>query len=392
MSFNVTFTQETLCKGSIRTIGEVLNVDDETARMLVDLGVATASGLSPQTGSSAALFSETFLAKTNNLSDVNSPATSRDNLAITPAIESEVATYATPRTGAWSNSTAYQFGDIVSFADGTFICIQDHTNRVPLAEQNYWQQMSRGWSWMVLPWTNIAFANQRTSGTGVDANNNSNTIAWVRSGTSATSTSPNAIALYRVLSTGVPAYPHHYFDDSAIAFNSFNSISFIKAGRFQCAFTLSLSATAGTAGTVFYIDVGRTYSEVGGSGTISPLNAPLDKRGFGIRVVANGSGGLSNAFASFHDGTTYTEVAFDPNIIKGTGGINRLDITWNGLGTMIWFINNVEVHRNASTFTDVFVLPTWGSIAMGIYNAPNLVASQLLWVMAEETGFVTYAG
>lgn len=89
MPYDVTFTQAVLCNGAMREIDEVLNVSDETARMLVDLGVATASGLSPQTGSSAALFADTFLNKEDNLSTVDSTPVARTNLDVYSKSESD---------------------------------------------------------------------------------------------------------------------------------------------------------------------------------------------------------------------------------------------------------------------------------------------------------------
>jgi len=46
----VTFTADTLVNGSVRATGSTLSVTDEQARMLVDLGVATAPGMTPSTG------------------------------------------------------------------------------------------------------------------------------------------------------------------------------------------------------------------------------------------------------------------------------------------------------------------------------------------------------
>jgi hypothetical protein len=77
MAYTVTFTAATLCEGAVREIGDTLSVADDTARMLVDLGVATASGLTPQTGSAAAQFADTFAAKASNLSDLTSAPTAR---------------------------------------------------------------------------------------------------------------------------------------------------------------------------------------------------------------------------------------------------------------------------------------------------------------------------
>ena len=53
MPFTVTFTATAFVAGSLRTSGNTLLVDDPTARMLVDLGVATAPGLTAQTGAVA---------------------------------------------------------------------------------------------------------------------------------------------------------------------------------------------------------------------------------------------------------------------------------------------------------------------------------------------------
>lgn len=53
MPFTVTFTADAFVAGSLRTSGNTLLVDDPTARMLVDLGVATAPGLTAQTGAVA---------------------------------------------------------------------------------------------------------------------------------------------------------------------------------------------------------------------------------------------------------------------------------------------------------------------------------------------------
>lgn len=53
MAATVTFTQDTLFAGAVRAIGSTLSVSDQDAQMLVDLGVATAPGLTPQIGSVA---------------------------------------------------------------------------------------------------------------------------------------------------------------------------------------------------------------------------------------------------------------------------------------------------------------------------------------------------
>jgi len=53
MPFTVTFTATAFVAGSLRSSGNTLSVDDQTARMLVDLGVATAPGLTAQTGAVA---------------------------------------------------------------------------------------------------------------------------------------------------------------------------------------------------------------------------------------------------------------------------------------------------------------------------------------------------
>jgi hypothetical protein len=74
----------------MRAVDEVLNVDDETARMLVDLGVATAVGLSPQTGSSAALFADTFATRTNNLGDLTDDSAARNNLSLGTAALADI--------------------------------------------------------------------------------------------------------------------------------------------------------------------------------------------------------------------------------------------------------------------------------------------------------------
>lgn len=389
MPYDVTFTQETLCKGAIRNIGDVLNVDDETARMLVDLGVATASGLSPQTGSSAALFADTFLAKADNLASIASPTVTRANIDALSTSELAAATANFPRKVAtWDNATAYNVGDFVSFSGSTFVCIQSHTNRAPFAEQAYWQLTSYGWNWMVLPWKALGFGNLRSSGTGVDSASTT-AMVWVRTGLSTTTTANNAIALYRVLSVGVPSYAHHYFDSSYAAQSGFNNINFGKAGKFQAAFSPTTSTNAITAGTVMYLDVGRTYSEVSGSGTISPLNAPLDKRGFGIRMVCNGTGGFSDIFVVYHDGVTRTETAIS-NTVLSVFQMNKFEVCWDGFGNYIYFINGSEVHRRAGG-QDYFGFPTWGAIAVGIYNAPNTSSTnvfQMIWVVSEETGFI----
>jgi len=53
MPFTVTFTATAFVAGSLRNSSDTLLVDDQTARMLVDLGVATAPGLTAQTGAVA---------------------------------------------------------------------------------------------------------------------------------------------------------------------------------------------------------------------------------------------------------------------------------------------------------------------------------------------------
>lgn len=396
MPYDVTFTQETLCKGSMRTIGEILNVDDETARMLVDLGVETAAGLSPQTGSSAALFSDTFLAKADNLSTVASVPVTRTNLDVpsTTEVTGEIASATAnfPRKASeWSNIAAYNVGDFVLFNNGSFVCVQANTGRNPVAELAYWQMVSTGWNWMTRNNTNLSFANSRTMGSGIDNSTNSQTTVFSRLGLATnTGTTANGSALYRVLSVGVPTYWHKLYDSSNTS--SSNSINFNKAGRFQSAFQPSTGGNSATGGSVFYLDVGRTYSTTGSIPT-SPINDVLDKRGFGIRLVVNAAGNaLSEAYAVFHDGTTLTETAFDP--LKVQGQMNKLEITWDGTGTMIWFINGEEVHRGA-TATDVWGIPTFGAIALGAYNSvanTGVNATQLIWMMAEETYFITYGG
>ena len=397
MAYDVTFTQETLCKGALRSIGEVLNVDDETARMLVDLGVATASGLSPQTGSSAALFADTFLAKADNLSTVASVPATRTNLDVpsTTEVTGEIATATAgfPRkAGDWNSATSYNVGDFVLFNNGSFVCVQAHTNRNPVAELAYWQIVSFGWNWMRGNNTNLSFANSRTVGSGIDNSTNSTTTVFARVGlNSNTGTTANGTATYRVLSVGVPTYWHKLYDSSGTS--SSNSINYSRAGRFQTAFQPAYGGNSATGGTVFYLDVGRTYSTTG-TPAVSPINDVLDKRGYGIRLVVNAAGtGLSAAYAVFHDGTTLTETSFDTNLVRTQ--MNKLEITWDGAGTMIWFLNGGEIWRTSSGLTGELAFNTFGSIALGAYNSVangSTSASQMIWMMAEETYFITYGG
>ena len=401
MAYDVTFTAETLCKGSMRSIGEVLSVDDETARMLVDLGVATASGLSPQSGSSAAQFADTFLAKADNLASVASTPSARTNLSVpsTSEVTSEISNAVSGlanKATEWSSATTYSAGEFVKYGTGYFVCLQANTNRNPFAELAYWQVMSMGWDWMVLPWKNLAFGNQRLTGGGVDASTGT-TISYVRGSTGGgggTWTNYSAVALYRTLSVGVPAYPHRFQDGGT--YSIMNTFNMNKAGKFQSSLFVQVANDLTNADTVFYMDVGRTYNEASGAGTISTLTGPLDKKGFGVRFVVNSTGtGLSNAYASYHDGTDLSEIEFDEANMKKLGGMNKLEITWDGTGNMIWFINGNEVARINNAFLDNYSLPTWGAIAGGLYNnssTAGLYKGCLLWWMCEETGFITQAG
>jgi len=78
MPFTVTFTATAFVAGSLRTSGNTLLVDDPTARMLVDLGVATAPGLTAQTGAVAPNLARTdgatFTGKLNTLASSTSTA------------------------------------------------------------------------------------------------------------------------------------------------------------------------------------------------------------------------------------------------------------------------------------------------------------------------------
>ena len=104
MAYTVTFTAETLCNGAVRAIGDTLSVADDTARMLVDLGVATASGLTPQTGSAAAQFADTFAARASNLTDISSASSGRTALGLGTIATEDASTYLTTA----SASSTYQ--------------------------------------------------------------------------------------------------------------------------------------------------------------------------------------------------------------------------------------------------------------------------------------------
>ncbi len=78
----VTFTAATLFQGSMRSIGSTLSVTETDARVLVDIGVATAPGVTPQGGWPTGELSETFLAKADNLAGLDSNSTARTNLGL----------------------------------------------------------------------------------------------------------------------------------------------------------------------------------------------------------------------------------------------------------------------------------------------------------------------
>lgn len=78
----VTFTAATLFQGSMRSIGSTLSVTETDARVLVDIGVATAPGLTPQGGWPTGELSDTFLAKADNLAGLGSTSTARTNLGL----------------------------------------------------------------------------------------------------------------------------------------------------------------------------------------------------------------------------------------------------------------------------------------------------------------------
>ena len=78
----VTFTAATLFQGSMRSIGSTLSVTETDARVLVDIGVATASGVTPQGGWPTGELSDTFLAKADNLTGLASNSTARTNLGL----------------------------------------------------------------------------------------------------------------------------------------------------------------------------------------------------------------------------------------------------------------------------------------------------------------------
>jgi hypothetical protein len=78
----VTFTAATLFQGSMRSIGSTLSVTETDARVLVDIGVATAAGVTPQGGWPTGELSETFLAKADNLAGLDSNSTARTNLGL----------------------------------------------------------------------------------------------------------------------------------------------------------------------------------------------------------------------------------------------------------------------------------------------------------------------
>jgi hypothetical protein len=105
MAYTVTFTAQALVNGAVRGIGSTLSVADDTARMLVDLGVATASGLTPQTGSAAAQFADTFAARASNLKDLSSASSSRTALGLGTIATESATTYLTTATASTTYST-----------------------------------------------------------------------------------------------------------------------------------------------------------------------------------------------------------------------------------------------------------------------------------------------
>jgi hypothetical protein len=394
MPYDVTFTQETLCKGVMRAVDEVLNVDDETARMLVDLGVATAEGLSPQTGSSAALFADTFLSKADNLSTVASPSVARSNIdATSPAdIASAVAGYPS-KAETWDNAREYKTGDFVLFNNGVFVALKDGVNKMPVFEIPYWTNVGMGSNWLDNPWKGLTFSNTKSVGTGT-GNNGSGTPAYARLGLTSTTTDNNAVRIARVLSIGVPTYWHMLADrDSGIVQGS-NRINFAKAGRLRYNVCTSNRTNAEIAGVKWYFDFGRTFSEVSGSGTETPMDSELNRRGFGWQCTMSGDSNVFSSFeAVYHDGTTLYKQELNFASFWISGAMQRYEITWNGLGSYAYFVNGKEVARFNDKNNDLFGMPTWCCLAAGGYYGPNYTGvsiDHMVWVNNEETGFLTY--
>lgn len=393
MPYDVTFTQETLCKGAMRAVDEVLNVDDETARMLVDLGVATASGLSPQTGSSAALFADTFLAKTNNLSEVTSPSVARSNIDATSPADIVTAVAGFPsKAEEWDDTREYKKGDFVLFNNGVFVALKDGVNKMPVFEVPYWTDVGLGSNWLDNPWKGLTFSNSKSLGTGT-ATNGSSTPAYARLGLASTTTSGNAIRIARVLSVGVPTYWHTLLDRDMPSQGS-NRINFAKAGRLRFNVCTSNRTNPEIAGVKWYFDFGRTYSEASGSGTETPLNSELPRRGFGWQMEMSGDSNVFSSFeAVYHDGTTLFKQPLDFASFWASGAMQRYEITWNGLGSYAYFVNGKEVARFNGKNNDLFGIPTWGCLAAGGYNGPNYTGvpiDHFIWVNNEDTGFLTY--
>lgn len=383
MAYDVTFTQETLCKGSVRNIGEVLNVDDETARMLVDLGVATAAGLSPQTGSSAALFADTFLSKSNNLVDVNSVPDSRTSLDVysKSEVENTVLPSRPLKAAAWNSSTSYTAGDFVSMNGATFIAMKNNTNKKPLFEVDCWEMASSDWRWLTK--SNI-FANYSAKVTGfADTSGSSTATNWAR----ASATGAEARVM-RAISLGVPTFFHAYADYEVGTGGTSNRTNFNRAGK------LVMGAAAGASNVLnsstYYLDCGRFY----GGPSESSMNSNLDKMGFGFKFILT-SGVITNVYATINDSTANNNY-LEFEVSLGDSGVNYLskyEISWDGNGTMAWWANGKELYRRSGTvFTGNTSWPVYASVGVGTYANTIGSSVNLIWWKPDETYFVCQGG
>ena len=97
MAYTVTFTANTFVNGTYQTTGNTLSVDDATARALVDIGVATASGLTAQTGNPTTALTDIVLQKSNNLSDLSNITTAKANLGLA-YVNVDIQTFGSPTT------------------------------------------------------------------------------------------------------------------------------------------------------------------------------------------------------------------------------------------------------------------------------------------------------
>lgn len=328
--------------------GSSLSVDDETARTLVDLGVATASGLSPQTGSSAAQFTNTFVAKANNLSDVVDISVSRSSLGLGSMALESASDYMPINNGALTGTPTAptQSSSDNSTAIATTAFVNNHCPDASTLSKGRARIATQTEAINGIDTSTIVTPNSMLWQMGNMGNFDLMAMAFASAVSGAGASTATAAGVGKSVTgpTTVAGYGIAYYLNYGVSGNVGNPLTGYNA-PFYWSKPLMLSIRFRRSSNQGAAEPCVSRLIVGGrsNGTLTTTGT-LTSKGIGFEYTGGG-----NIFFTVHDGTTLN--SYDTGITAANGAVHDINLISDGNGNAYCYIDNVLRYTSASAPT-----------------------------------------